>query len=64
MIAIKDILGNFVQEQDNVVITSENRMYLGTVKKVCPKSVKVSYLKNGYPRFEIFPCGKFVKVEV
>lgn len=45
----KDILGNVLKLDDNVVYPDHNRMRIGTVVKLNPKMVNVKAIGRSYP---------------
>lgn len=64
MLAITDINGNFVTEDDTVVITYDNKLYTAGVAKVCPKSVLVLFEDEyGRSKASYISCGRFIKVK-
>lgn len=64
MLAITDIKGNIVTEDDKVIIIYDNKLYTAGVAKVCPKSVLVLFEDEyGRSKKSYISCGRFVKVE-
>lgn len=63
MLAITDFRGNFLTQDDGVIFTYDNHLYVGRVLKVCPKSVKVISNIDGVNRKLTIPNRKFVKTE-